>query len=316
MANQFRITPSCGWRSCPVRCTSNSAGTSDSMASRNLRNSTARWRRWHWPITLPVLASSVAKRDVVPWARNHGYAAPPGPGAGAKAAWCGPGPESVTSRPRTRPTPGRRIKVEAHNVPHLFDEEGVRRQLEGFGAVRLQCQARQMRLTVVWLRPERRAMDRVLQWVASLGVVSKVNAITRSTSASSIILGRPLRGWSNRPSSRCSRNRERHFPTVSTHTRNSAATAVLLRPSAQARTILARRANAWAVLGRRVHCSKVSRSAPSRAKGGIGLPLPIFILPFGQVVRRVSIAGKHATNFGYTTLAGSASSTPLTGSSP
>ena len=45
---------------------------------------------------------------------------------------------------------------------------------------------------------------------------------------------------------------------------------------------LARRANAWAVLGRRVHCSKVSRSAPSRAKSAIGLPPPIFIFPFAK----------------------------------
>ena len=66
-----------------------------------------------------------------------------------------------------------------------------------------------MRLTVVWLRPDLWAMDRVLQWVASLGVVSNVNAITRSTSASSIIRGRPLRGWSNRPSSPCSSRGDR-----------------------------------------------------------------------------------------------------------
>ena len=46
--------------------------------------------------------------------------------------------------------------------------------------------------------------------------------------------------------------------------------------------VLARRANAWAVLGRRVHCSRVSRSAPSKAEGGIGLPLPIFILPLAK----------------------------------
>ena len=120
-----------------------------------------------------------------------------------------------------------------------------------------------MRLTVVWLRSDLWAMDRVLQWVASLGVVSNVNAITRSTSASSIIRGRPLRGWSNRPSSPCSRNRERHLPTVSTHTRKSAATLVLLWPSAQAKTILAHRA---------------------RAKGGIGLPLPYSssLLPSSQ----------------------------------
>ena len=49
-------------------------------------------------------------------------------------------------------------------------------------SVRWDCsaKARQMRLTVLWLRPERQAMDRVLQWVASLGVTSKVNAITGS----------------------------------------------------------------------------------------------------------------------------------------
>ena len=57
-------------------------------------------------------------------------------------------------------------------------------------------------------------MDRVLQWVASRGVVSRVNAKTRSTSASVTTRGRPLRGPSSRPSSRCVRNRERHFPTV------------------------------------------------------------------------------------------------------
>ena len=178
--------------------------------------------------------------------------------------------------------PVRRVEVEPHNIRTFSMKRGSADGLKV--SVRWGCsaKARQMRLTVLWLRPERRAMDRVLQWVASLGVASKVNAITRSTSASSIILGRPLRGWSNRPSIRCSRNRERHFPTVSTHTRNSAATPVLLRPSAQARTILARRANAWAVLGWRVHCSKVSRSAPSRAKSAIGLPPPICIFPFAK----------------------------------
>ena len=41
---------------------------------------------------------------------------------------------------------------------------------------------RQMRLTVLWLRPQRRAMDRVLRWVVSRGVVSRISVITRSTS--------------------------------------------------------------------------------------------------------------------------------------
>ena len=109
------------------------AGTSDSMASRNLRNSTARWRRWHWPITLPVLASKAAKRGWCRGARNHGCAAPPGPGAGATAAWCGPDLGLLVHAQDQRPV--RWIKVEAHNVPHLFDEEGVRRQLEGVATV-------------------------------------------------------------------------------------------------------------------------------------------------------------------------------------
>ena len=81
-----------------------------------------------------------------------------------------------------------------------------------------------MRLTVVWLRPERWAMDRVLQCVASLGVDSSVSVITRSTSSSVTARGRPLRGSSDRPSNRRSKNRERHFPTVSSDTSKSAAT--------------------------------------------------------------------------------------------
>ena len=95
---------------------------------------------------------------------------------------------------------------------------------------RVSAKARQMRLTVLWLRPERWAMDRVLQCVASLGVVSSVSVITRSTSSSVTARGRPLRGSSDRPSNRRSKNRERHFPTVSSDTAKSAATAMLLRP--------------------------------------------------------------------------------------
>ena len=136
-------------------------------------------------------------------------------------------------------------------------------------SVRWGCspKARQMRLTVLWLRPQRWAMDRVLQWAASRGVVSSVNVITRSTSSSVTDRGRPLRGSSDRPSSLRSTNRARHLPTVSSDTPSSAPTAVLLRPSAHARTILARSARACAVLGRRPHRSRVSRSSSSRISG-------------------------------------------------
>lgn len=43
------------------------AGTASSMVSRNLRNSIARWRRWHSPITVPVFTSRAANSDVVPY---------------------------------------------------------------------------------------------------------------------------------------------------------------------------------------------------------------------------------------------------------
>ena len=69
-----------------------------------------------------------------------------------------------------------------------------------------------MRLTVLWVRPQRWAKDRVFRWVASRGVISSVNVITRSTSSSLTPRGRLRRGSSDRPSSLRSRNRERHFP--------------------------------------------------------------------------------------------------------
>ena len=94
------------------------------------------------------------------------------------------------------------------------------------------------------LGPQRRAIDRVLQWVESSGIVSRVRAKTRSTSASETVRGRPLRGSSTSPFSRCSKNLDRHFPTVGLDTRNWEATAVLVCPSAHPRMIRARRANA------------------------------------------------------------------------
>ena len=63
--------------------------------------------------------------------------------------------------------------------------------------------ARQMRLTAAWLNPQRLAIARVLQCVASRGVLSSVSWITRSTAASVIFRGAPGRGSSSRPWSRC-----------------------------------------------------------------------------------------------------------------
>ena len=61
------------------------------MASRNLRNSRARWRRCTGQS--PGRSWRPARRRGT-WcrgARNHGCAAPLGPGAEAKVVWCGPG---------------------------------------------------------------------------------------------------------------------------------------------------------------------------------------------------------------------------------
>ena len=49
----------------------------------------------------------------------------------------------------------------------------------------------QMRLTAVWLNPQRWAIVRVLQCVASRGMLSSVSRTTRSTSASMIFRGAP-----------------------------------------------------------------------------------------------------------------------------
>ena len=122
-------------------------------------------------------------------------------------------------------------------------------------------------------------MARVLQCVASRGVVSRVSRMTRSTSASPIRRGAPGRGSSSSPSRRLVRNRLRHFPTVCLVSRNARATPVLLLPAAHPRITRARSANAWAVVGRRAHRSNVARSSSVRVSGGIGRPVRMGVPP-------------------------------------
>ena len=119
--------------------------------------------------------------------------------------------------------------------------------------------ARQMRPTVAALSPHTRAIERVLQCVASRGIDSRVVVTTRSTSASDTVRGVPGRASSSKPSQPDWRNRRRHFPTVTRVVPNSAATAKSLFPAALASTIRARRASAWAVFGRRTQRSSSSR---------------------------------------------------------
>src|SRR3989304_3961181 len=56
------------------------------------------------------------------------------------------------------------------------------------------AKARQMRLMAVWFSPATLAMERVDQWVASEGLLSRVRVMTASTCASLILRGCPGRG--------------------------------------------------------------------------------------------------------------------------
>jgi hypothetical protein len=110
---------------------------------------------------------------------------------------------------------------------------------------------RQIRPIVDLLSPLRAAIEARDQCVASAGSSSSVAVMTCSTLSSRIDGGRPGRGSSHSPSSRCAANRRRHLLTVIGSTRRSAATCLFEAPPAQASTILARNASAWLVLARR-----------------------------------------------------------------
>jgi hypothetical protein len=81
----------------------------------------------------------------------------------------------------------------------------------------------QIRITASGVIPTSRAIDRVDQCVASLGVLSSVVIITRSTCSSVIDRGFPGRGSSTRPSRRRPEKRLRHFVTVGRETPNASA---------------------------------------------------------------------------------------------
>jgi hypothetical protein len=78
----------------------------------------------------------------------------------------------------------------------------------------LSPKARQIRLIADCDIPVARAKDRVDQWVASFGVVSRVMTSTCSICSSVIVRAAPGRGSSARPSSRRATNRDRHLVTV------------------------------------------------------------------------------------------------------
>ena len=132
----------------------------------------------------------------------------------------------------------------------------------------LRPNARQIRETADWDMPCDLAIDRVDQCVSPpAGACSSVAVMTCSTCSSLMSRGRPGRGSSVSPSSRLSRNRPRHFDTVSRETPSSAATPPIVPPSAQARMIRDLPASAWAVFLLRDHAVSVRRSSSASSSG-------------------------------------------------
>jgi hypothetical protein len=104
--------------------------------------------------------------------------------------------------------------------------------------------ALQIRSTADCVSPTSLAIERVDQCVASLGVVSSVRTITSSTFSSVIVRGRPGRGSSSNPSSRCSPKRARHVAAVAREIPSRSAISVFFRPSHANNTIRERCASA------------------------------------------------------------------------
>jgi hypothetical protein len=119
----------------------------------------------------------------------------------------------------------------------------------------------QMRAIVALEKPATSAMLRVVHWVACAGGPSSVRVMTSTIRSSVALRGAPGRGSSVKPGNRRTRNRSRHLHTLLLDTCSRSATARLVSPSAQARTIRDRDASRCAVVGRRVHCSNVRRSS-------------------------------------------------------
>jgi hypothetical protein len=139
----------------------------------------------------------------------------------------------------------------------------------------LRPKARHTRDTVDCDMPADLAIDRVDQCVSPRGgCCSSVAVIIFSTCSSVTVRGRPGRGSSPSPSSRPSRNRDRHLAVVAREIPSSAATALTEAPSAQASTIRDRSDSAWAVFRLLTHPSRTRRSSSVSTSGssfGLGI---------------------------------------------
>jgi hypothetical protein len=137
-----------------------------------------------------------------------------------------------------------RIEIEADHIAQLLDEEGIGRELEAAGPVRLQPEDLEDAMDRALGQARPLAMVRTLQCLPVLGLLACVLVRSSPIASSSMVRGRPLRNSSYRPSRRWVMNRLRHLPTVCGPTPRSAATALLLRSFSHAKTMRARSVSA------------------------------------------------------------------------
>jgi hypothetical protein len=189
-------------------------------------------------------------------ARSHASAARPARVASAAAAACDQALGSATARRHTAPTHGRAGTIQTHDVAHFLDQQRIGREVEGLAPVGLQSEG-------LPNAPDRRVTETDSLRHRPRAPVCRVGGLRLV----------PDRYSSCRPASRFCTKRLRHLPTVWPAKPMRAATALLSSPSAQASTILARSANRWAVLPRRLHRRSVSFSADESTNFALGRPV-------------------------------------------
>jgi hypothetical protein len=137
---------------------------------------------------------------------------------------------------------GGRIEIEADHIAQLLDEEGIGRELEAAGPVRLQPEDLEEAMDRALGQARPLAMVRTLQCLPVLGLLACVLVRSSPIASSSMVCGRPLRNSSYRPSRRWVMNRLRHLPTVCGPTPRSAATGCCALSHTPRRCALARSA--------------------------------------------------------------------------
>ena len=158
-------------------------------------------------------------------------------------------------------------------MPRTFSTNGGRAEsssiVQGLGCT---PRAPQIRRIVSFGSPLSSAIACTVQWAAPAGFVLSDRSTTSATFSPVTRSPRSVRGPLSNPSIPNSRKRLRHLPSAAGVMSSSAATALLVRPSAQRRIIRQRSDSAPAPLRLRTSLSRQSRSSSSSLSGGARLP--------------------------------------------